>query len=181
MSWSATSIDRTALPEELLPLVKSQCRVTFVDDDELITLHTAIAIAYCEKFWGLQIFGGEVSWSPDLSTGASRYQCPVQPVSDFTITSGGTDVKADYRLEGAALTEPVWLARIDGTAFHADAVIGLTTGYAELAEVDPAAIGGILRVSASLYENRESVAAYSLDQVPFWLNDMMGGLWVPRA
>jgi hypothetical protein len=181
MSWGFTTIDRAALPEELLPLVKSHCRVTFTDDDTLITTHTMIAISYCEKFWELQLFGGEVSWSPALSIGASRYRCPVQPVSDFSITSGGVDVKADYRLEGGALTEPVWLARIDGTAFHADAVIGLTVGYAAIAEVDPAALGGILRVSATLYENRESVAAYPLEQVPSWLGDMMGGLWVPRA
>ena len=181
MSWGATTIDRTALPEELLPLVKSHCRVDFADDDDLITMHTAIAIGYCEKWWGLMIFGGDVSWSPDLSTGASRYQCPVQPVSDFTISSGGTDVKAGYRLESGGLTEPVWLVRADGTAFHPDAVITLAAGYAALAEVDPAAIGGILRVTATLYEHRESISSYPLDQVPYWLNDMMSGLWVPRA
>jgi hypothetical protein len=32
-----------------------------------------------------------------------------------------------------------------------------------------------------MYEHRESITAYSLDQVPFWMNDMLGGLWVPRA
>jgi hypothetical protein len=181
MSWSFISIDRTALPQELLPLVKSHCRVDFADDDNLITMHIAIAISYCEKFWGLQIFGSEVSWSPALSTGASRYQCPLQPVSDFTISSDSTDVKADYRLESGTLIEPVWLVRADGTAFHPDAVITLAAGHAAVAEIDPAATGGILRMAATLYEHRESISSYPLDQVPYWLNDMMGGLWVPRA
>lgn len=181
MSWNATSIDRAALPEELLPIVKSHLRVDFDDDDALITLHTAMAISYLEKVWDLRIFSSVVSWSPALSTGASRYQCPVQPVSDFTITSGGLDVKAGYRLEGGELTEPVWLVRADGLAFHSDALITLSTGYAEVADADPAAMGGILRVAASLYEHRESISSYPVDQIPYWLNDIMSGLWVPRA
>jgi hypothetical protein len=34
---------------------------------------------------------------------------------------------------------------------------------------------------ATLYEHRESVSVLSPDQMPFWLNDMLGGLWIPRA
>ena len=39
----------------------------------------------------------------------------------------------------------------------------------------------ILRMTASLYEHRESISTLSLDQMPFWMNDLMGGLWMPRA
>jgi hypothetical protein len=180
MSWNPT-VDYTALPLALLPLVKLHCRVDFPDDDEIIKTHTAIAIDYCANFWSFQIFGAEGAWSPDLSTGASRYQCPVKPVSDFTISSGGVDVKAEYQLESGAITEPVWLVKKDGTAFPADALITLTAGYAEATGMPPAMLGGILRTAALVYEHRESVTAYSLDSVPYWLNDMLGGLWTPRA
>ena len=67
------------------------------------------------------------------------------------------------------------------TAFPAGVTFSLTAGYADLASLDPAMRGNILRMAATMYEHRESITTESVDQMPSWLNDMMGGLWVPRA
>jgi uncharacterized phiE125 gp8 family phage protein len=182
MSYVLTP-DWSTLPTALLPIAKDHLRITFSDDDASITRFIGFAIGYFEKFTGQAVFSGSVAWSPDLSTGASRYQCPLQPVASFTITSvaGGGDVAAQYRLEAASPVEPVWLARIDGTAFHSDAVIGLVVGHASAITIDPSMLGTILRVTGTLYEHRESISAITIEQVPFWLNDLMGGHWIPRA
>jgi uncharacterized phiE125 gp8 family phage protein len=173
--------DYVTLPAALLPVAKAHLRVDFTDDDASITEYLAQSIGLCEQVWDLAVFSAEVDWSPDLSTGASRYQCPVQPVSAFTVLADAVDVSADYVLESASLTEPVWLARSDGTAFAADAEITLTAGYADIATMPPPMRAGILRIAATLYEHRESVSVLGPDQMPLWLNDMLGGLWVPRA
>jgi uncharacterized phiE125 gp8 family phage protein len=179
MSYVATP-DYAALPAAMLTLAKQHMRVTWTDDDTVITEYLAQAIGLCEQFWGLAIFSTAVDWTPEPA-GQASYQCPVQPVSAFTVTAGGTDVSADYQLAQAALTEPVFLKRKDGTAFPDDAEVTLSAGYATPSALMPPMRAGILRVTATLYENRESATAYTVDQMPFWLNDMLGGLWVPRA
>lgn len=179
MSYTATP-DWTTLPAALLTLAKDHLRVTFPDDDTVITEYLAQSIGLLEQFWGLSIFSAAVAWLPEPA-GLSRYQCPVQPVSAFTVTAGGTDQSADYRLEQAALTGPIWLTRIDGTAFPDDAAVTLTAGYATAAELMPPMRAGILRVAGTLYEHRESVSVIRPEQMPFWMNDLLGGLWVPRA
>jgi hypothetical protein len=179
MSHSATE-DYTTLPAALLPFAKQHMRVDFTDDDVAIAKYIGWAIDYCQTFWDLQVFGATVAWLPTVN-GASRYQCPVSPVSSFIVMSDAIDVSTEYALEATAITAPVWLVHSDGTPFHSDAVVTLTTGYANAASLPPKMEADIMRVAATLYENRESIAAISLDQIPFWLNDMMGGLWVPRA
>jgi hypothetical protein len=178
MSYTKTE-DWTTLPAALLPVVKDQLRIDFDDDNAIITRHIQWAIGYCQDFTGLQIFEADVAWTP--GSACSRYQCPAQPVSAFTVTSDAVDVSADYALDSGALTSPVWLVRSDGTPFAADAAVTLTAGYADADLIPPNLYGNLLRVSATLYENRESISAISLDQVPFWLNDMIGGLWLPRC
>jgi uncharacterized phiE125 gp8 family phage protein len=181
MSSYAITADWTTLPTALLPLAKQHMRVDFSDDDTVITEYLKWAISYFEKISGWQVFGAAVDWLPDLETDASRYQCPVQPVASFTVMSGAVDVSAEYELEKASLVEPVWLARKDGTAFHDDAEITLTAGYTDITKIEPSALAGILRVAGTLYEHRESITTLSLDQMPFWLNDLLGGHWIPRA
>jgi uncharacterized phiE125 gp8 family phage protein len=179
MSHTVTE-DWTTLPEALLPVVKQHCRVDFDDDDAILTRYIQWAISYCQGFTGLQIFEAEVVWTPALD-GAARYPCPVQPVSAFGVMAETVDVSADYALQSGALTAPVWLVHSDGTAFATDAEVTLTTGYADADQIPPALYGNILRIAATMYENRESISAISLDQVPSWMNDMITGLWVPRA
>lgn len=180
MSYSALP-DYVTLPAALLTAAKAHLRVDFTDDDASITEYLAQAIGLCEQFWDLSVFSVEVDWQPDTSTGASRYQCPLQPVSAFTIVADAVDVSSEYALETASLTEPVWLVHSDGTAFAADAEVTLTAGYADIATMPPPMRAGILRVAAMLYEHRESVSVIGPEQMPFWLNDLMGGLWRPRA
>jgi uncharacterized phiE125 gp8 family phage protein len=180
MSYSVVP-DYATLPAALLPLTKDHLRVTFDDDDTVITEYLAQAIGLCEQIWDLAVFGTEVDWQPDLSTGASRYQCPLQPVSAFTVMAAAVDVSSEYALEMASLTEPVWLVHSDGTDFATDAEITLTAGYADIASMPPPMRAGILRVAATLYEHRESVSVIGPEQMPFWMNDLIGGLWVPRA
>ena len=178
MSYSVVP-DYGALPTALLPLAKQHMRVDFTDDDVLITEYLGQAISLCEAFWELQVFGAAVAWSP--GSVASRYPCPVRPVSDFTVMSAAVDVSAEYALEGGSLTQPTWLVHSDGSPFPADAAVTLVAGYATPDQMPPNARGAILQVAATRYENRESIVAYSLDQIPFWLSDLLGGLWVPRA
>ena len=179
MSFAFTSVDHTTLPAAMLEMTKKHLRVDVDEDDELITEYLAWAIGYGQNFWGLQIFGAEVDFIPD--GGAATYACPVQPVSAFTAADVDGDVSADYALESASLTEPAWLVRVDGDVFPADVTFSLTAGYAALADMNPAVRGGILRIAATMYEHRETITTESIDQVPYWLNDMLGGLWVPRA
>lgn len=182
MSYVSTP-DYTTLPTALLPLTKAHLRVDFADDDTVITEYISQAIGLLEQFWGLSLFGAAVIWTPDLSTGASRYQAPVAPVSDtFTVVDGeAVDVSADYQIERQALTDPVWLARKDGTAFHAGAVVTLAAGYTSVTALLPHQRAAILAVTGTRYEHRESTATISIDEMPHWLTDVLGGLWVPRA
>ena len=184
MSYVLTS-DYAALPAALLPIAKEHLRVLFNDEDASITRMIGYAIGYFENFCDVSVFGGSAVWSPVLTTGASAYEIPTQlrPVSSFTVTSvlGGGTVSSLYELRSSSPVAPIWLARKDGTAFHTDAVITLAIGYAGAAAIPPSVLGTIMRVTATLYENRESISAVSLEQMPFWLNDLMGAHWVPRA
>jgi hypothetical protein len=180
MSYVLTP-DWTTLPTALLPLAKAQLHITFTDDDAQITRQIASAISYFEKFNGLQIFGAAVAWSPILELGWSAYPTPVQPVRSFTVLVDTVDVSTEYELRQRSAVEPVYLVKLDGTAFPAAAVITLQAGYDDASKIDPSIVDVILRVTAALYENRESISATAIDQVPFWLNDLMGGHWIPRA
>jgi len=182
MSYALTP-DWITLPAALLPIAKEHLRITFNDDDASISRMIGFAIGYFENFNGVAVFGGAVAWSPPLTTGASKYETPIRPVASFTISSvlGGGNVAPLYGLEASSPIAPVYLARLDGTAFHSDAVISLVVGYADATKLPPTVLASILRVTATLYENRESISAIPLDQMPFWLNDLMGVHWIPRA
>jgi uncharacterized phiE125 gp8 family phage protein len=180
VSYTATP-DWTTLPAALLDMAKQHLRVDHSVEDALITDKLAQSIGLLEHVWGLSIFSAAVDWQPDLATGAASYQCPLQPVSAFTVVVDAVDVSSEYALESASLTEPVWLVHSDGTAFAADAAITLTAGYADMASLPPPMRAGILRVAGMLYEYRESVTALDLEQMPSWMSDLMSGLWVPRA
>jgi hypothetical protein len=177
MSYTATE-DWSTLPAALLPIAKQHLRVEGTDEDALITQYLGIVIAYLQAFWELQVIPAEGIWLPaDVSS--SRLQCPAQPVSAFTVTSDAVDVTSEYALKTVGTA--TWLVHSDGTPFPADAEVTLTVGYADVAAMDPKITGNILRKTAELYEHRESITTETLVQMPSWLNDMMSGLWVPRA
>jgi hypothetical protein len=179
MSYSVVE-DYSTLPAALLPLARQHCRVDFPDDDIVITEYVAWAIAQCQAVWDFQVFGATVTWAPVVN-GLARYQCPKWPVSSFTVMSGAIDVSTEYALESTVLTAPVWLVHGDGTPFHADAAVTLNAGFVVPDQMPPNAKGAILQVAAARYENRESISAITLEQIPFWFGDLIGGLWVPRA
>jgi uncharacterized phiE125 gp8 family phage protein len=182
MSWSYGTVDYTSLPTALLPLAKQHMRVDFIDDDETIRHYLAHAIGLLEKFWDWQIFSVPVTWAPELMTGACA-ESPVRPVASFTAKDeGGTDVSADYELKkGKDNTVPVFLCRKDGGDFPAGLDVALVAGYGTPASLDPAVEAAVLRLASTFYEHRESVTTLSVDQMPFWLNDLLAGLWIPRA
>lgn len=180
MSYTLTP-DWTALPAALLPTAKKHCRADdFTDDDAILTAYLSFTISYFEKAFGSQIFGAAVAWTPEPA-GLARYQCPVQPVSGFTVMSGGIDVSSEYALEKRDPVMPVWLVHADGTPFPADASVTLTAGYADASTIEPSVLGDIMRITAKLYEYRESVSELSLGDVPVWMNDWITGHWIPRA
>ena len=150
-------IDYAALPAAMLDAVKAHCRVRHADDDALLLAYTGQAISFVEKVWGLQVFTMGVAWIPEPAGKLARYQLPVWPASAFTVTSEGV-----------------------GLPFPADAAVTLTTGHADAGTMDPAMSSAILRVTAMLYENCETVGA-TVGFVPSWINDLLVGLWVPRA
>jgi len=183
--WYVSQVDRTTLPTEMLPMFKTHCRVSFPDDDDYLKLCLVRSIDLFERHAGWYVFGSTVEWTPvDMpSAGVTRVPLPVQPVTTFIILdSAGADVSTDYRIRpGSTATMPSFLERKDGTAIPAGLQITLTAGYAAMADLPPSVIDISFRVGAYFYENRESIASYSLEQVPQWLNDLLLGNWIPRA
>ena len=184
MSYVKLLLDTTTLPTALLPIAKEQLNVDFVDDDPKITRFIAWAIGYLEVDSGLKVFKEQLDWWPTVpsSWAYACMQCPVQPVSSFIAMSGVTNVSADYELRVSIdPLLPVYLCRKDGTPFQADLQINLTVGIEDPADLPPIMEAYIIRVAATLYENRELITSLNLDSVPEWLNNRLTGLWVARA
>jgi uncharacterized phiE125 gp8 family phage protein len=190
MSWTVETVDRTSLATALLPLVKGHCRVDFDDDDTLITTYTKIAIGQLEQVWGFTVFGVEGIWKPVALTNADaamaeldRRATPVQPVSDFeAIDDDGNDITADFQLINAtSISTPTYLATKDGSPFPDGTIVSLSGGFEDADDMPPEALGAVLQVTARLYEYRESSVSFSINQMPMWLNDLLVGLWQPRA
>lgn len=185
MYWNVTAIDRATLPAALLTTVKAHCRVDFPDDDEILKTYTAISIAQLENVWDLAVFGVTGDWqpTPDAVTGQFAYETPVQPADTFVAKDGdGTDVSTEYTLLHRFNFEmsTVFMKK-DQTPIESDIVVTLKGGYTAVADLPPEMTGAILQVTARLYEYRESTASFSVQQMPMWMNDIMVGLWRPRA
>lgn len=182
MSYVIGSADYQNFATAMLPGMKEHLRVDFDDDDETIKRYTRWATAYLENELGFRIATAHVVWSPIVVVGVSRYQCPVQPVTDFTAADSSGDVSGQYVLEpGLNPILPSWLVKIDGGDFPAGIVIDLTTGSDDPTTLPPNVEAGIYRVAGTLYEHRESITALSLEGMPFWLRDLLDGAWIPRA
>lgn len=169
-----------SLADDLLDTAKQHMRVTFTDDDDIIKRYIGAAVMNVESELGWSIEETTVDWTPVLIGNASRYPAPVLPVSSFVATVDSIDVSSQYRLEQHSRVTPVWLVRIDGSAFPAGISVKLTAGFtADKLPADVAMI--ILHITATYYEYRESVTAFGLDPMPHWLRELLDGLWVPRA
>lgn len=168
------SVDRAALPQAMLPMFKTHCRVSYTDDDQYLSLCLVRAIDLCERHWGSFVFGTVVLWT--TSYRAQRRELPVAPVQSFTASDeAGNDVTSDYRIKGE------YLERVDGQPVPAGLSVTLHCGYDAYVDMPPSAIDVSFRIGGHLFENREAVTSYSLDQVPQWMNDLLVGTWIPRA
>jgi hypothetical protein len=104
-------------------------------------------------------------------------------VSAFTaVDADAVDNSALFRLVNKdSYSLPSALETIDGTAFPAGTVVTLQGGYATVAEIPPEMTGIILQITSRLYEFRENAVAFSINQMPMWMNDLLVGLWQPRC
>lgn len=186
MSYVYASIDRTALPEELLDLQKTQMRVAYDDDDDFITGVIQRAISLFEKKSGQSIFQAEVEWIPDDhdSYSAQGARCPRQPVSDWTAADASADVTTSYTLTGRTgvyFCPVATQSSAPGPEWFPGVTVTMTVGYAAVEDIDPSIIDIILRIGAHLYENRQSTTDISLEEVPLFLDDLLVDHWVPRV
>lgn len=183
--YSITAVDYAALPAALLDIAKQHMRVDFTDDDDLIERYLASAIAHVELVSGWRIFPTIVSWFPTLISTAYAYRTPLGPVASFLVMldepAPPTDISNQFAIITDTPVTPSWLSKKDKTAFPTPITMTLNVGYTDADKLPPNMSDVILRIAASLYENRETVSQPSLTQVPFWMNDLIVGLWIPRA
>jgi hypothetical protein len=159
MTLAITTIDRAALPTELLSLAKQQMRVDTTDNDAFIESVIARAIAKFEQINDVTVNPSIFTWQPASTefavNGASAAMIPVRPVSAFVVTVAPDDVTADYAL-ALKWDSPhgVPIQQLAGS--HAAGMsVALTAGYADLTALPPAVLDVVLRTAAHLYEHRE--------------------------
>lgn len=179
--FQIVGVDTAILPPLLLPLAKAQVRVNFADDDAILTQYIGNAIEIFEFVSGQRINKTEAVWKPVIVSQAISYACPVQPVKTFEVLDADlVDVSLQYVILRGTAVQPQYLTRRDRTPIPVGTMAALTAGYVMLAEIPPGTIGAVLRVTATLYENRETVTT-PINYVPGWLNDLIVGNWIPRA
>ena len=180
MFYSPPVLARDDFATALLPTAKEQMRVEFTRDDNFIKGCIIRATDMMERFSGARIFPATTTWTPIVVGDAWAYQVPLQPIKSFTAFADSVEVSAAYALRSGSEVEPVYLVRLDQTAFHAGLSVELVAGYAA-ADVPPMYLDPILRMAAHLYEHRESVDATNLMTIPQWANDLLCGTWIPRC
>lgn len=179
--YHVRDIDWETLPAALLPVAKQHMRVEFSRDDEYIKLCLKRAIEYFELYSGQLVFKASVDWSP-AARQAAFVQCPVLPVSDQSAKDAeGLDVSADYKIVqvGSATVYPRF-ASVNGSSIRDGIAVILAVGFDDVVKMPPEILDKVLRIAATLYENRETVTT-PIQTMPFWLNDLLIGSWVPRV
>lgn len=182
IGFQITSVDTAVLPAALLDLTKKHCRVDFTDDDDYIKICITRAIDIFERISGWRVNPTTADWWPVINNTAVAYQLPLQPAAGFKVMAGTDDVSADFRLRYVNEVAPFYLASIAGTPWPMTvSQVELTLGYDDVAKLPVAALDCVLRITATLYERRESVDAGSLDLLPGWENELISGIWIPRV
>jgi uncharacterized phiE125 gp8 family phage protein len=188
MSYKLSGVDRTTLPAALLPKVKLHVRVDYTDDDALLTDLTARAIDLYERKTGLSIFKADFAWSPDGFDAVTDdgVLCPAQPLATLAVTdSDNVDVTTAYQLAGNQIdgqASGLYLQPVDTSATMPDGLkVTAIAGYTDPTAIAPATLDSILRITAHLYANRESVSELLLRATDWWMDDLLVGAWVPRV
>lgn len=188
MSFAATSIDTTSLPQALLADAKAHLRVDFDFDDALIVDLLARSIGEWEARAELAINPSEWVWSPaaaDFDTSGSA-RVPITPVLSFAVTAPDPadasgpplDVSADYSLTTAYSSGAIRY-RLDG-GWLADMSVAIVSGYT--AELLPAELRGrIFDTLSRNYDFRSEVRTGSLDMMPEYRNFQFAPWWNPKA
>jgi uncharacterized phiE125 gp8 family phage protein len=158
-------IDRSTLPDALLPLAKEHLRVRFTRDDGLITSLVSDAIDAVERRCSLNLFRATYALRLDAcrqqyrcdATDLMRYELPVNNVVAVTVTDGAAvDWSTFYEIEqadfggagaawivGPSMSGAGWMAEVD-------------CGVDDPDDLAPAVRVAVLRLAAAYYEARES-------------------------
>jgi len=174
MTVTLVTQDFTALPTELLPLVKQHCRVDHTNDDALLTSIIARAIARFEQATEVTVNPTAVAWTPTAADFTSDMATlPVRPATLATPVSGYSVVLKWDSIHGIPI-QVLQGTAADGLSFD------LLCGYPNADAIPPAVQDEILRSTAHLYEHREILVPGGRDFVsPDLATDATW--WMPKA
>jgi hypothetical protein len=192
MSWNVDRIDRTTLPEALLPLAKSQSRVTATADDVYITELCAQALDDVERAANATFFDRTISgawdvwvwcpwWRPPVgftwnSADAFFLTLPFNNVRSFMATdANANDVSSSYSVTQTEVGG-VAAAVLSGpmpAAPGAPVTFSFECGVLAVDDLVPSVRRAVLRRCAALYENREApLDIAEADSVALWRPDV---------
>lgn len=190
MYLSRLSIDRAALPTELLALAKAQMHIEFDRDDELIKSFIARAIDKFEMWNEFSVNPAVWEWSPTswssiaMSGGyVTAFQVPIQPQPALSaVTVDGIDALADWSIRGAGNPDTFGVSYLlpSTAGGNGSPMVTLGAGYDSLADLPPGILDVLMRATAWLYENREISQMPGMDDHPY-LNSLLTGHWRPRV
>jgi hypothetical protein len=196
MNTLILSVDRDTLPAALLPAFKRWSRVNWVDDDLLLTEILQGAIDQFERNSEITVFKSVFILQPEVGDFCgSDLRLPVTPInsisigldqvphSDETFLGDFTgyaviSLSADYQLRARGL-HGVRIYHLIG-AFQDGLAISIDTGF-EFAKLTPEIRQTVFQIAGHLYEYREIFVPSNIGEPPMWLNQIMGGFWLPRV
>jgi hypothetical protein len=173
------SSDVEVLPEGLLSLIASHCRVDFDRDHSYLKLATARAIAEIENQTNRAIVPTEYLWKP-VCEGAF-VQSPIYPIRGLS-----------YQTDPDVWVSLPWQNELTCDRFHCDWLLTslsqstadglkLDVGYEGHEDIPMDVLSAILLLTAALYENRESMQFGTIHHLPDQVTRLMAGLWRPSV
>lgn len=176
------STNTDLLPDNMLDAVKRHLRVEFTRDDDYIKEAIARAIAEVESAtnlsinpsnWQLKIWEGECEPTWYHTNMTRLYKLPKSPVREV------------FSVDAAGAQTPVELRRHEHETFISDwnraGTYLIKAGYNGADVVPPAIKNAIYMRVGTLYENRESVQAGTLHEMPDDALRLVTGLWRPSV
>jgi uncharacterized phiE125 gp8 family phage protein len=181
------TVDNELLPDALLSTVKAHTRVEHTRDDELLKVYTAASISLVERKCNVSlnpatyvVTRDELRYGRGLKPG---WWLPLNNVHAFAADNGGVDISADYLLGNADFggNTSSYLYPVNtsgcGTSLPFGALVTLEVGVDDPAVLAPGFLTAILRLTASMYENREAASGLAGDG----FDSELMALWRPDA